>query len=97
MVDRNVPDAAVGYRAILAIDENGDTGEVICNPSPMGEANACLIEAAPDLLAALLDALPYVEDVLDNPEQLACFKPGVVQRHTKAIRAAIAKATRGAP
>ena len=57
------------------------------------KANARLIAAAPDLLEALLDALPYVEDVLDNPEQLACFKPGTVQRHVKAIRAAIAKAT----
>ena len=52
-----------------------------------------LLEAAPKLLAALLDALPYVEDVLSNPEQLACFKKGVVQSHAKAIRAAIADAT----
>jgi len=28
-----------------------------------------------------------------TPEQLACFKPGVVQRDVKAIRAAISKAT----
>jgi len=55
--------------------------------------DARLIAAAPDLLEALLDALPYVEDVLDNPEQLACFKAGTVERHAKAIRAAIAKAT----
>jgi hypothetical protein len=52
-----------------------------------------LIAAAPDLLAALLDALPYVEDILNDPAQLACFKPGIVQGHAKAIRAAIAKAT----
>lgn len=38
---------------------------------------------------ALLAALPYVEDVLSNPEQLACFKRGVVQRHAEQIRAAI--------
>jgi hypothetical protein len=55
--------------------------------------DARLAAAAPDLLEALLDALPYVEDVLDNPEQLACFKAGTVERHAKAIRAAIAKAT----
>ncbi len=55
--------------------------------------DAQLAAAAPDLLEALLDALPYVEDVLDNPEQLACFKTGTVERHAKAIRAAIAKAT----
>jgi hypothetical protein len=58
-------------------------------------ANAHLISAAPELLDALFNALPYVEDVLDNPEQLACFKAGVVERHAKAIRAAIAKATGG--
>ena len=62
-------------------------------PVPLNDANRALVEAAPDMLEALLDALPYVEDVLDNPEQLACFKAGVVQRHAKAIRAAIAKAT----
>lgn len=38
---------------------------------------------------ALLTALPYVEDVLDNPEQLACFKRGVVQRDVKQIRKAL--------
>ena len=41
------------------------------------------------LLSALYAALPYVEDVLSNPAELACFKPGVVQAHVKAIRAAI--------
>ena len=56
------------------------------------EANARLVAAAPELLAALYDAMPYVEDVLSDPAQLACFKSGVVQRHAKAIRAAIAKA-----
>jgi hypothetical protein len=44
------------------------------------------------MLAALYDALPYVEDVLADPEQLKCFRPGVVQAHAKAIRAAIEKA-----
>jgi hypothetical protein len=83
MVDRNVPEAAVGYRAILAIDENGDVGEVICNPSPMGEANACLIAAAPDLLACLMD-------VLDADGDLYAMD---FDRY----RVAIAKATGGAP
>lgn len=58
-----------------------------------GKYTGDLLSAAPDLLEALFLALPYVEDVLDNPEQLACFKSGVVQGHAKAIRAAIAKAT----
>lgn len=56
-------------------------------------ANCRLIAAAPELLEALLNALPYVEDVLADKDQLACFKPGVVQDHAKGIRAAIAKAT----
>lgn len=55
-------------------------------------ANATLIAAAPDLLDALYNALPYVEDILADKAQLACFKPGVVQQHAAAIRAAIAKA-----
>jgi hypothetical protein len=46
-----------------------------------------------ELLEALLNTLPYVEDVLANKDQLAAFKPGVVQKHAKAARAAIAKAT----
>ena len=51
------------------------------------------MHAGPSLLEALLNALPYVEDVLSSPEQLACFKKGVVRCHVKAIRAAIADAT----
>ena len=58
-----------------------------------GKYTGDLLSAAPALLEALFLALPYVEDVLDDPEQLACFKPGVVQRDVKAIRAAISKAT----
>lgn len=42
-----------------------------------------------DMQEALLSALPYVEDVLDNPEQLKCFKRGVVQKHANQIRKAI--------
>lgn len=59
------------------------------------EADARLIAAAPELLEALLDALPYIEDVLAAPAQLAGFKPGVVQKHAQKARAAIAKATEG--
>ena len=68
----------------LAVAKHGDPKKLL--------ANARLLAAAPELLAALYDALPYVEDVLSDPAQLACFKSGVVQRHAKAIRAAIAKA-----
>jgi hypothetical protein len=58
-----------------------------------GKYTGDVLSAAPDLLEALFLALPYVESVLDDPEQLACFKPGVVQRDVKVIRAAISKAT----
>jgi hypothetical protein len=58
-----------------------------------GKYTGDVLSAAPALLEALFLALPYVESVLDDPEQLACFKPGVVQRDVKAIRAAISKAT----
>jgi len=39
----DVPDAAVGYRAIIDAE-----GYIVCNPSPMGAANARLIANAPD-------------------------------------------------
>lgn len=51
-------------------------------------ANANLIAAAPDLFDALLTALPYVEDALDDP----VFRPGAVRRDEKKIRTALSKA-----
>ena len=80
----NVDGDAIGYRAIVTED-----GETICNPSPMGEANARLIAAAPDLLEALLTALPYVED----HEESNVYKRGAVARALKQIRTAIYNAT----
>jgi hypothetical protein len=50
---------------------------------------ARLIAAAPRLLHAASLGLPYVLDVIDNPEQLACFKKGVVQKHANMIREAL--------
>ena len=44
----DVPNSHIGYRAIVESD-----GTTVCNPSPMGEDNARLIAAAPELLAAL--------------------------------------------
>lgn len=78
-IDENVPGANIGCRAI--VDEDGT---VVCLPSPMGEANARLIHAAPDLLAALEDLLAmqgggYVAE-------------SVVRQVTERARAAIAKA-----
>jgi hypothetical protein len=80
----NVDGYAIGYRAIVT-----DDGETICNPSPMGEANARLIAAAPDLLEALLTALPFVED----HEGSNVYKSGAVARAVAQIRAAIEQAT----
>ena len=54
----DVPDAAIGYRAIVDIE-----GTIICNPSPMGDANARLIAKAPELLACLLDVLDAAGDL----------------------------------
>lgn len=45
-----------------------------------------------ELVEALLLALPYIEDVLADKDQLACFKPGAVQAHRKQVCAALAKA-----
>lgn len=81
---RDVPCAELGYRAI--IDEDG---YVVCDPSPMGEANARLIAAAPDLLAALercVEALQRVQDassasskeVLDEAMRVIARAKGVV-------------------
>jgi len=44
----DAPDYGIGWRGIVDSD-----GYTICNPSPMGEANARLIAAAPELADAL--------------------------------------------
>ncbi|MBO1023286.1 hypothetical protein IPU75_00995 [Ochrobactrum sp. SD129] len=50
--------------------------------------DATLGAAAPELLDAVLVALPYVEDALDSP----IFKKGVVKKAVAQLRAAIEKA-----
>lgn len=54
-----------------------------------GWADAMLIAAAPDLVDALVAALPYVETAEDDPT----YKLGAVAKVVKHMRAAIAKAT----
>ena len=83
LIEDRLENAAIGYRAIVDAD-----GCTVCNPSPMGEANARLIAAAPDLLEALRDLLSRADldqsathDGLENCDALA------------RCRAAIAKAT----
>lgn len=83
----DVTDAAIGYRAIVAIDGE-NFGETICNPSPMGEANARLIAAAPELLAALQGLLKADADRNDCP---GFASAGNWLRANEAARAAIAK------
>ena len=80
-----VADAAIGYRAIIDAD-----GYTVCNPSPMGEANARLIAAAPDLLAALIDA----EFLLRKAAQLAGPMQDSFARSAADARAAIARAAK---
>ena len=55
-------------------------------PLPNGDfVRGYSISGYEELIEALLTALPYVEDVLGNPEHLKCFKQGAVQRDVKQI------------
>lgn len=74
----NVPDAPPHYRMIVDAD-----GATVCDPSPMREADARLLAAAPELLACLLD-------VLDADGDLDAMD-------FKRYRAAIERATNEAP
>ena len=80
----DVPSSAIGYRAILDAE-----GFIVANPSPMGDANARLIAAAPELLAALQDMAGAYQRHFD-------VMPVAWQTYDDIARAAIAKATGGA-
>lgn len=56
-------------------------------------ANARLIAAAPDMLEALITALPYIEAA----EEDEAYKPGAVRKVTNLIRAALSRATSEQP
>jgi hypothetical protein len=85
LIEDRLENAHIGYRAI--VDEEGCT---VCNPSPMGEANARLIAATPDLLEALRDLLSRAEIELDQ----TATHDGLANCDALArCRAAIAKAT----
>ena len=79
----NVPDAPKNYRMIVDAD-----GFTIAEPSPMGEADARLIAAAPELLAAL-------RDLLEDAVALGICESNM-SGSAVAARAAIAKAIGGA-
>lgn len=74
---RHLPDTMLGIATIQ--DHSGD------RPASVIDANAHLIAAAPDMLEALIMALPYVE----TAEFDEGYKPGVVAKVAKAMRAAI--------
>jgi hypothetical protein len=81
-------DAAHSSRVLLLNDAKGYAiGEIVDTRNP---DNARLIAAAPDLLEALLTALPFVEDHEDSDT----YKRGAVARAVAQIRAAIEKATK---
>jgi len=71
----------IGYRAIVTID-----GDTICTPSPMGNADAALIAAAPDLLAALQSIMQH------HGIRAALLREGYGE-YVDEARAAIARAT----
>lgn len=79
----NAPGAPKNYRMILDAD-----GFTIAEPSPMGEADARLIAAAPELLAAL-----QMVNRIWSHDQTANLAP---DSPVAIVRAAIAKATGGA-
>lgn len=63
-------------------------------PGPDARANACLIAAAPDLLAAL-DCLLRYYIIEDEPSTIPCMGPSDkdIEDAWRAARAVIAKAT----
>jgi hypothetical protein len=85
IIEDRLENAAIGYRAIVDAD-----GYTVCNPSPMGEANARLIAAAPDLLDALTNLYLVAQEQLDQ----SATHDGLTNCDWLArCRAAIAKAT----
>jgi hypothetical protein len=80
-------DGAHSTRVLLINDAKGYAiGEIVDTRNP---ANAKLIAAAPDLLEALLTALPFVED----HEGSDIYKSGAVARAVAQIKTAIKQAT----
>jgi len=86
----NVPDAPPQYRMIVDAD-----GATVCDPSPMGEADARLIAAAPALLEALQAILhDTTHDLVGLPRDEALE---LIFAVADTAHAAIQRATGGAP
>lgn len=71
------------------LDDAGNVAPECEQDYDKGQANARLIAAAPDLLAALITALPYIE----TAEMDEGYKKGAVAKVTREVLAAIKKAT----
>lgn len=80
----NVPDAPPHYRMIVDAD-----GATVCDPSPMREADARLLAAAPALLEALRELSDYVFDEYSASHPL--------RERAAEARKLIERATGGAP
>lgn len=70
----NVPDAPKNHCIIVDAD-----GFTIAEPSPMNEADARLIAAAPELLAALRDLLSATEPTFDNRHEINAARDAIAQ------------------
>lgn len=60
----------------------------VCDPSKDSYALKPVVGAAPEMLAALYTALPFIEDAMDDPT----YNPAKVALRLAEIKAAIAKA-----
>lgn len=86
----NVPDAPPQYRMIVDAD-----GYTVCDPSPMSEADARLIAAAPALLDAARCALADLEGAAADLDPSG-DRVHPVWRTIKELRDVIERATGGA-
>lgn len=75
------PNGEVGSALVAVVSRS--TGDI------QAKANAKLIAAAPELLEALITALPYLE----TAELDEAYKKGAVKKVTEHVRNAIKKAT----
>lgn len=75
-------------------DDTGSSLACVGNRTEdFGEANANLIAAAPDLLAACETALSEIEYTQHNHFRLGALGAGALERTMRNLRAAIARAT----
>lgn len=83
----------VGTKSVRGFKEAKSNGTVYrYDVTAIDHPDARLIASAPEILEALIAALPYVE----TAESDEGYKPGAVAKVSAQMRAAIAKATGGA-